>query len=200
MILSLCSGIGALDLAVERLTGQRLALYAEIDPHASAVMATHFPGVPNLGDITRADWQAVAEDHPEVTTITAGFPCQDISSAGTREGINGKRSGVWKSVADAIRILRPEIAFLENVAAIRTRGLDIVAADLAANGYDLQWTSLRASDIGAPHRRDRWFGIAIAQNADRATGQKRRPPAPGRTEVRHREISGGGGGGARSHP
>ncbi|WP_340376459.1 DNA cytosine methyltransferase [Streptomyces sp. SS7] len=160
MILSLCSGVGALDYAVEKLTGQRVTLYAESYYWPALVMRRRYPNARNLGDISTVDWAAVASEHPEISIIVAGFPCKDISNAGPRTGIRGKRSAVWRYVASAIREIRPDYAFLENVAAIRTRGLDVVAADLAGSGYDLRWTSVRASDIGAAHARYRWFGIA----------------------------------------
>ncbi|MCQ6554757.1 DNA cytosine methyltransferase [Streptomyces sp. C10-9-1] len=162
-ILELCAGYGGLGMAVEALTGERVAYVAEVDEAATAVLAHRFPDVPNIGDITSYDWVHLVG---LVNIITAGFPCQDISTAGRREGITGGRSGIWKNVAEAVRVLRPRYLFLENVAAIRSRGLDVVAADLAAIGYDLRWLCLRASDVGAAHRRDRWFGLATPTASD----------------------------------
>lgn len=155
-ILELCAGYGGLGMAVEALTGGRVAFVAENNEAASKVLALRYPDAPNIGDMTTFDWSRLAG---QIDIITAGFSCQDISNAGPREGISGKRSRVWKDVATAVGILRPRLVFLENVAAIRSRGLDVVAEDLAAIGYDLRWTCLRASDVGAAHRRDRWFGL-----------------------------------------
>jgi len=157
---SLCTGYGGLDLAVEAVLGGRLAWYAETDRHAQTVLAHRFPGVGNLGDIRTVDWTAVAP----VDIVTAGFPCQDISDAGKREGITGERSSLWGSVADAVRHLRPRLVFVENVAALLRRGLDVVQADLAALGYDTSWICLRASDVGAAHRRDRLFLLAARRD------------------------------------
>jgi DNA (cytosine-5)-methyltransferase 1 len=154
---SLCTGFGGLDLAVDLVLGGRLAWYAETDPHACTVLAHHWPEVTNLGDIRAVDWSTVAP----VDIVTAGFPCQDISNAGKRAGITGVHSSVWTAVADAVRALRPPFVFVENVAALRRRGLDVVHADLAALGYDTSWLCLRASDIGAAHRRDRLFLLAV---------------------------------------
>lgn len=168
MILSLCSGIGALDYAVERLTGERVTLYAEKAYWPSLVMARRFPDAANLGDITQVDWASVAVEHPEITTIVAGFPCQDISHAGPRGGIGGRRSGVWACVAQAIREIRPRIAYLENVAGLRGRGLDVVAGDLAGCGYDLKWVCLPAASVGASHVRNRWFAVASPADANRS--------------------------------
>ncbi|MCX5121982.1 DNA cytosine methyltransferase [Micromonospora sp. NBC_00362] len=153
---SLCTGYGGLDLAVELVLGGQLTWYAENDRHARTVCAHHWPGVPNLGDIRTVDWTRVEP----VDVLTAGFPCQDISNAGKRAGITGTHSSLWSSIADAVRVLRPPLVFVENVAALLRRGFDVVEADLATIGYDTSWLCLRASDIGAAHRRDRLFLLA----------------------------------------
>jgi DNA (cytosine-5)-methyltransferase 1 len=160
-LLALCSGYGGLEIAAENLLGTEVVAHAENNPHAAQVFEAHHPGVPNLGDITKADWRKV-RDHFEPEILTAGFPCTDISNAGLRIGIHGKRSGIWKNVAEAICFTRPRLVLLENVAAIRSRGLDVVAADLAEIGYDARWTCVRAGDpeVGAPHKRDRWLCVA----------------------------------------
>src|SRR5206468_2797104 len=153
---SLCTGYGGLDLAVELVLGGELVWYAETDPHARTVLAARWAGVPNLGDIRTINWGTVEP----VDVLTAGFPCQDISNAGKRAGITGEHSSLWAAVADAIRALHPPIIFVENVAALLRRGFDRVHADLAKIGYDTRWLCLRASDIGAAHRRDRLFLLA----------------------------------------
>ncbi|MET9729352.1 DNA cytosine methyltransferase [Streptomyces sp. NPDC006458] len=144
-------------MAVSKLTGGHVYWVADSDPSKSLILSARFPGVPNFGDISSVDWTPLIG---QVDILTAGFPCQDISNAGKRVGIKGERSGVWKHVAEAIRTLRPRYVFLENVGAIRSRGLDVVLGDLAAGGYDAEWTSYRASSVGAPHHRDRWFCVA----------------------------------------
>ena len=159
---ALCAGYGGLEMAVEAVfPGAKPVWFFEHDAAVSKVLAHHYPDVPNYGDVTKADWHTLER----VDIITAGFPCQDISNAGLREGINGSRSGIWKNVVEGIGILRPRFAFLENVAAIRTRGLATVAEDLAEVGYNLRWTTLRASDAGACHQRARWFGLATPADA-----------------------------------
>lgn len=164
-VLELCAGYGGLGMAIEALTGDRVTYVAEVDPSASKVLAARYPDAPNIGDITACDWRQLVG---HVDIITAGWPCQDISNAGKRVGISGKRSGIWKSVAEAIRVIRPRLVFLENVASLRTRGLDVVAGDLASIGYDLRWTSVRASEesVGLAHHRYRIFGIATPVSAD----------------------------------
>ncbi|MFF7204243.1 DNA cytosine methyltransferase [Streptomyces sp. NPDC008141] len=166
-IVALCAGYGGLETAIRAGIGGQIAAFAENDPYAAAVFAAHHPGAPNLGDITAVDWHTVRDLYaPDV--IGAGFPCRNISNAGRRDGIDGQWSRVWKNVAQAVGVLRPRLVFLENVAALRSRGLDVVAQDLAALGYDARWTCLRAGDpkIGAPHPRDRWFAVAHPADAD----------------------------------
>lgn len=150
---SLFTGYGGLDLAV----GGELAWYAEIEPAACKVLAAHYPGVPNLGDITRINW---AEVEP-VDILTGGYPCQPFSHAGQRKGKNDERH-LWPYVLDAIRGIRPRYAILENVSGHLTLGFDIVLTDLAQIGWSAEWGTFRASDIGAPHRRERLFIIAYA--------------------------------------
>ncbi|MEV4398323.1 DNA cytosine methyltransferase [Nonomuraea sp. NPDC049607] len=156
---SVCTGYGGLDLAVCAVLGARPAWVADPNPGAARILAHRFPRVPNLGDITAVNWDTT----PPVDILTAGFPCQDLSYAGRGAGIKeGTRSGLWLTIAHALGVLRPRLIVLENVAAIVARrpGLDIVAADLAALGFDAEWTCVRASDVGAPHRRERWFCLA----------------------------------------
>jgi len=96
-----------------------------------------------------------------VDCIHAGFPCQDLSVAGKQSGLGeGTRSGLYREVIRIAGVLRPRFLFLENVAAILSGGLEHVLADLAALGYDCRWTCLRASEVGAPHHRDRWWCLA----------------------------------------
>jgi DNA (cytosine-5)-methyltransferase 1 len=156
---SLFSGIGGLDLGLERTGGFRTIWFSEIDLYASAVLKKHWPDVPNLGDITKVDWNDVRK--PDM--LIGGFPCQDISIAGKGRGIKeGTRSGLWLEYAKAIRFLRPKYVLIENVPMLARRGLHIVLADLASCGYDAQWFDIRASDVGAIHKRERLFIFAYS--------------------------------------
>lgn len=158
---SLCTGYGGLDLAVSAVFGAKPAWFADNDPDAAKVLAHHHRRVPNLGDITALDF-ADRERVPPVEILTAGWPCQDISIAGRGEGLRkGNRSGLWFTVAAAVRDLRPDLVLLENVAQLRGRGLGQVQADLAGGGYHTEWLCLRASEVGAPHRRARIFILAF---------------------------------------
>jgi DNA (cytosine-5)-methyltransferase 1 len=157
---SVCTGYGGLDLGVlAALGGGRIAWCADPDPHIAQILAARMPGVPNLGDVRALDWTAVEP----VDVLTAGFPCQDISAAGRRAGIEkGQRSGLWTDIVAGVRVLRPALLVVENVAALRWRhgGLHRVLGDLAEAGYDTAWRSVRAADIGAAHRRERVFLLA----------------------------------------
>jgi DNA (cytosine-5)-methyltransferase 1 len=170
----MCTGYGVLDLAAQAVYGGQLTWCAENDPYATVLLHRRFPGVPNLGDLTAIDWTQV----PAVDIVTAGFPCQDISYAGPGAGIKkGTRSGLWLTIAEALRLLRPGLVLVENVAALRTRGLATVLGHLAALGYDTTWMCLRAADVGAPHRRDRMF-IAAAHPAGSRDTWPDLPSAP----------------------
>lgn len=157
--LSLFAGIGGLELGLER-AGMTVVGQVEIDPFCRRVLAKHWPEVPRHDDVrTAVDWWRGAP-RPVVDVVCGGFPCQDISNAGRREGITGARSGLWSYMRDVVRGVRPRYVVMENVAALLGRGLDVVAADLAEIGYDLEWDCIPASALGAPHQRDRWFGVA----------------------------------------
>lgn len=164
---SLCTGFGGLDMAVEAVFGSSLAWWSDVEPGPIAVMQHHHPGVPNLGNVKAVDWAAV----PRVRVLTAGYPCQPFSNAGKRLGVDDPRH-LWPFIRYAIGVLRPPVVVLENVAAHLRRGFDIVAADLAGHGYRFAWTLVRASDVGAPHRRSRLFVVATdpAREHDDRTG------------------------------
>jgi DNA (cytosine-5)-methyltransferase 1 len=120
---SLFSGAGGLDMAVEQVFGGTTVWQSELAPAACKVLE-HRWGVPNLGDITKVDWNAVEP----VEVLCGGFPCQDVSSAGFRAGLkDGTRSGLWSMFADAIEALRPQFVVIENV-----RGLLSAAAERGA--------------------------------------------------------------------
>ena len=107
---SLFSGIGGFDLGLER-AGFTISWQVEIDPYCQRVLAKHWPNVTRYGDITAMDWTTVQP----VDLLCGGFPCQDLSFAGKRAGIDGARSGLWSEYVRAIRHLRPRYVLVENV-------------------------------------------------------------------------------------
>lgn len=187
---SLFSGYGGLDMGVQLALGPARTAWVsdivELDEkgivvgNAPAILAQRYPGAPNLGDITTVDWSQVEP----VDVICGGSPCQDLSVAGQRAGMRpGTRSGLWESMVHAIDTIRPRLVVWENVGGSLSAGaysamesreghlgvpangpalraLGRVLGDLASLGYDAQWTSLRASDVGAPHARRRIFVAA----------------------------------------
>jgi DNA (cytosine-5)-methyltransferase 1 len=150
---SLFAGIGGFDLAARRV-GWTTAWYSEIDPFACRVMAKHFPEAKNLGDV-----RAISYPEP-VDVLCGGFPCQDVSLIGKGAGLAGERSGLWREFKRIIKEIRPRFVAIENVAALRTRGLDQVLRDLDALGYWWEWHCIPAHYVGGPHRRDRVWIVA----------------------------------------
>lgn len=187
---SLFSGYGGLDLAVESFFNARTVWHCEFEEAPSAVLEARWPGVPNLGDVTAVDWGAVEQ----VDIITGGFPCQDVSLAGKRAGMrDGTRSGLWAEMLKAIEAIKPEKVVIENVRGLLSAGADsgveqcswcvgdesgqhalralgAVLGDLADAGYDTQWESVRAADIGAPHGRFRVFILAERRASTHSDG------------------------------
>jgi DNA (cytosine-5)-methyltransferase 1 len=152
---SLCTGYGGLDLAVEEHFGAETVWVSEYDKHASQIIDKRFPGVPNLGDLTKIDWSEVEP----VDIITAGYPCQPFSNAGNRKGTDDPRH-LFPFILEAIRHLRPRYAIFENVRGHLSLGFDSVLASLASIGYDAKWSIVRASEVGATHQRARLYIVA----------------------------------------
>lgn len=154
---SLFAGIGGFDLGFER-AGMRCEWQVEIDPYCQRVLAKHWPNVRRWDDVRTfppaGDWN--------VDVICGGFPCQDISNAGTRDGLDGDRSGLWFEFLRIIRLLRPSYVVVENVAALLERGIGVVLGGLAGIGFDATWEVLSACAFGASHTRRRLFIVAYA--------------------------------------
>ena len=159
-LLDLFSGIGGFSLGLERSGGFETVAFCEIEDFPRRVLAKHWPKVPCYHDIRELTAARLAADGIAVDAICGGFPCQDISNAGKRAGIEGERSGLWTEYARLIGELRPRVVFVENVSALLGRGLDRVLGDLAALGYDAWWDCIPASAVGAPHQRDRLWLVA----------------------------------------
>jgi len=147
-VLDLFSGIGGFSLGLERTGGFKTIGFCEIDPYCRAVLKKHWPDIPIFSDILKLR-------SFDADVLCGGFPCQDVSDAGLREGITGSRSGLWKEYARLIGIVRPRYILVENVSGLLSRGLGEVLGDLAALGYDAEWHCIPASAVGAPQHRDR---------------------------------------------
>jgi len=177
---SLFSGYGGLDLAVMNVLDAEVAWHCEWETAPAKILEHHFPGVPNFRDVRSVDFRTVEP----VDVLTGGFPCQDLSLAGKRAGLEeGTRSGLWIEFARAIQELQPKLVIIENVRGLLSakanngmeysqEDLDVIAGkqpiramgavlgDLADIGYDARWCGLRAADAGAPHNRFRIFIVA----------------------------------------
>lgn len=163
--LHLFAGAGGGILAGQ-LLGHRCVCAVEWEAYAQAVLVARqndgtFPPFPVWSDVQTFDgrpWRGVAD------IVVGGFPCQDISVAGSGTGITGERSGMWAHMARIVGEVRPSLVFVENSPVLTSRGLGTVLGDLAALGYDCRWTVLGAADVGAPHQRDRIWLLAHANS------------------------------------
>lgn len=137
--------------------------FCEIDEYCRKVLHAHWPSVPCYNDVRGLTARRLVGDGiGGIDLICGGFPCQDISLAGKGAGLEGERSGLWFEYRRLIEEIRPRWVVIENVAALRSRGLDTVLGQIAALGYDAEWHCIPASAVGAPHRRDRIWIIAHA--------------------------------------
>ena len=154
--LSLFSGIGGIDIAAE-WAGFETVCFVEKDDYCQKILRKHWPNVPIRGDVLGVS----GSDFNDITLISGGFPCQDISSVKYNpEGINGARSGLWAEYKRLVSEIRPRYVLVENVSALLFRGVGRVLGDLSSIGYDAEWKIVQASDYGAEHQRKRLFIIA----------------------------------------
>ena len=155
---SLFSGIGALDIAVHSVLGDsRTSWFVEREGFCQEILSSRFPGVPVHGDVKEVG----CENLSPIDVLVGGFPCQDLSVAGNGAGISeGTRSGLFFEMWRIAQELQPRFVLFENVPVITSRGLDIVTETIIQDGWNIEWHCLAASDVGALHRRERWWGIA----------------------------------------
>lgn len=157
---SLFSGIGGLELGLEWAGLGSTVWQVECDEFCRRVLEKHWPNVTRYSDV-RAVGSHVLEP---VDLICGGFPCQDVSSAGSRKGLSGDRSGLWREFSRVVCELMPRWVVVENVASGANLWVDAIVRDLAELGYASLPIPLSACDVGAPHRRARVF--VVASNAD----------------------------------
>lgn len=159
--LDLFSGIGGISLALRPYV--QTTAYCEIDRYCQAVLLSRMESC----DLDLAPiWDDVktlrGEMLGEIDIISGGFPCQNISKVGNGEGLDGEQSGLFSEIVRLAEELKPQFLFLENVPAIRTRGLCEVVERLSYAGYDCRWDTFTAEEIGASHVRERWFLLAYS--------------------------------------
>jgi DNA (cytosine-5)-methyltransferase 1 len=157
--LSLFSGIGGLDLGLDR-AGMTCVGQVELDPFCRSVLARHWPEVPRHEDVRTAPAWWTSTTRPPVDLVAGGFPCQDVSDAGRRAGIEGEQSGLWAHFAEMVGALRPRYVLVENTPGLLARGMGRVVGDLAGLGYDAEWDCVPAASVGAAHLRARLWILA----------------------------------------
>lgn len=179
-LLDLFSGIGGFSLGLERSGGFNTVAFCEIKPFCRQVLAKHWPEVPCYEDIRSLSADVLRRDGISVDVICGGFPCQDVSLAGARKGLDGERSGLWSEYARLIGDIRPRFVIVENTPGLLSLGMETVLGDLAALRYDAEWHCIPARAVGADHIRDRVWIVAYPneQGLQVHDERRRQPRAP----------------------
>lgn len=159
-VLDLFAGIGGFSLGLERTGYFETAAFCEFDRKAREVLRKNWPHIPIYNDVRELTGEQLKKDGISIDVITGGFPCQDLSFAGRGAGLSGERSSLWFEYLRLIKEISPKWVIIENVSALRSRGLDEVLGGLAEVGYDAEWHCIPASALGAPHQRDRIWIVA----------------------------------------
>lgn len=153
-----------------KLLGWRTVCAVEYNAYARSVLLARqndgtlspFPIWDNVCTFRGKPWRGL------VDVVSGGFPCQDISAAGKRAGIEGERSGLWNEMARIIREVRPRFVFVENSSMLTSRGLGKVLGDLATMGFNAKWGVLGTSDVGGHCKRERCWIVASASEDGRS--------------------------------
>jgi len=179
---SVCTGVGGFEMGLP--PDWECVGFSEVDKWCNAVLRWRFPSIKNYGDIREIDWTKI----PDIDMLIGGFPCQDLSMAGKRKGLAGKRSGLFFELTKALRITRSEYFIFENVAgALNSNGgrdFATILVELSSLGYNIWWQILNAKDVGVPQNRERVFivghlgkecpsQIFFEPESDRLPNQKR---------------------------
>ncbi len=189
-VLDLFSGIGGFSLGLER-AGMRIVAHCEIDAFCRRVLKKHWPHVPCYEDIHEVSAARLRADGISIDGICGGFPCQGVSEAGLRTGLQDPRSGLWREYARIIGEVRPRFVVVENVSELLRDGYGMgeVLGDLAKIGYDAEWHSIPALALGADHIRERIWIIAYPHSPRREPlhigGRKQRQAQVGKDAPPH---------------
>ena len=169
-VLDLFSGIGGFSLGLER-AGMETVAFCEFDKHAQKVLKKHWPDVPIHDDVRTLDGK---QYRGSVDVVCGGFPCQDLSLSGLGEGFKGDRSSLYIEQIRVIKEVKPKWAIFENVDGLFSReGGSLFGqflSDLAEIGLDAEWHTIRASDVGAWHKRSRKWIVAYPTKELRERG------------------------------
>jgi DNA (cytosine-5)-methyltransferase 1 len=169
---SLFAGIGGFDLALQR-AGVEVVASVEWDKHAQNILRQRFPETTVLGDIQEVTGEQLIQAGftPDDGIITGGFPCQDLSVAGKRAGLAGKRSGLFWEICRLLDETRTQTVILENVPGLLSsnhgRDMAVVLEALVERGYRVGWRVLDAQHFGVPQRRRRVFIVGCLGDGGR---------------------------------
>lgn len=153
-VLSLFAGMGGFDLGLS-LAGMEIVAQVEISKYCSRILEGHFPDAKRWGDIRTVTGADIERAAGPIDVICGGFPCQDISGAGKGAGLDAERSGLWWEMHRIIGELKPNWVIIENVDALRARGIERVISALAEVGYQTEVLGISAAAVGASQQRKR---------------------------------------------
>ena len=161
--LGLFTGVGGITLALQEYV--KPLAYCEIEPYCQSTLLQRM----QEGNLPKAPiWDDVrtlpTSELPRIDIIYGGFPCQNISVAGRQEGLEGDRSILFFEILRLIDETQAPFIFLENVPNIRTKGAERVCKELSERGYDCRWCNISAADVGARHKRERWFLLGYSKH------------------------------------
>ena len=189
---SLFAGVGGFDLGLER-SGHTCVGQVEIDKHAQSVLARHWPDVPKHDDVTTAiDWADEIGLTGNVDLVAGGFPCQDLSVAGKRAGLDGKRSGLFYDALAFAKAVKAKTILLENVPGLLSsnqgRDFGVLLTELADAGYsNIEWRILNSQFFGVAQRRRRVFIVASVGTEPFRTVLSERESSAGNPEAGDQE-------------
>jgi len=159
------SGIGGFELATPK--EWKCVGYSEILEPAIKIYEKHFPNIKNYGDITKI----IADELPNFDLFVGGFPCQDLSIAGKREGLSGTRSGLFYEIVRILKVKRPTYLLIENVRGMLTGWKGETFRKILWNlwdvGYDCEWALFYSSDFGKPQSRPRVYIKGTLRESER---------------------------------
>ncbi len=175
--LALCAGVGGLERGIESIIPQaRTVCYVEGETYPASVLASKMeagslPKAPIWSNVRTFDGKAW---RGKVSFLSGGFPCQPYSQAGKQLAHKDPRD-LWPEFARIIGEVRPQFIFLENVPNVVKWALPTVLKDLSQMGYDAAWCVVAASEVGAPHKRARWFLFAYSNDSSKHVMQFHEP-------------------------
>ena len=172
---SFFTGIGGFELgmikAFEKSSIEyKISFMCEKDPFCQKILRKNWKNIQIYNDITKIN----TKELPKIDLLLAGFPCQDISNSGKKEGLHGKKSGLYWELQRIISDIRPKIICLENVSAIIVGGFPAIIKELHRSGYNAEWICLQANQFGLPHKRKRLFLVAYSDSIGAQIQTKRK--------------------------